>query len=263
MMSYKTFRFFVKDHVGQLLLDAPPVNCIGEDLLYDLAWLLETLPRIEELRALVISSALPKVFCAGADIRQFSKWDEKEGTRMSAWGNRIFDCLAALPVPTICAINGAACGGGLELALVCDIRIAERSARFSMPESGLGILPAYGGTRRLPALIGRGRAGCLMYAGQVISGETAYDWGLCDELVADGQASQRALELAKAIASKAPLAVRGIKQCIAPTEPVWATQEMDTPSLENELFGRLCATKDKVEGVRAFQEKRIPIFSGK
>ena len=152
--DYSCLRFATEEHVAQILLDAPPVNCIGEGLLQDLEWLLDTLEHMPQLRAVVIGSTNPKIFCAGADVNQFLSWDAESGAKMSGWGNRIFDRIAALPVPVICAISGGAYGGGLELAMACDIRVADRTAKLALPECTLGVLPAYGGTRRLPQLVG-------------------------------------------------------------------------------------------------------------
>lgn len=157
--DYSCLRFATEEHVAQILLDAPPVNCIGEGLLQDLEWLLDTLEHMPQLRAVVIGSTNPKIFCAGADVNQFLSWDAESGAKMSGWGNRIFDRIAALPVPVICAISGGAYGGGLELAMACDIRVADRTAKLALPECTLGVLPAYGGTRRLPQLVGQGPRG--------------------------------------------------------------------------------------------------------
>ena len=110
--DYSCLRFATEEHVAQILLDAPPVNCIGEGLLQDLEWLLDTLEHMPQLRAVVIGSTNPKIFCAGADVNQFLSWDAESGAKMSGWGNRIFDRIAALPVPVICAISGGAYGGG-------------------------------------------------------------------------------------------------------------------------------------------------------
>ena len=143
--DYSCLCFATEEHVAQILLDAPPVNCIGEGLLQDLEWLLDTLEHMPQLRAVVIGSTNPKIFCAGADVNQFLSWDAESGAKMSGWGNRIFDRIAALPVPVICAISGGAYGGGLELAMACDIRVADRTAKLALPECTLGVLPAYPG----------------------------------------------------------------------------------------------------------------------
>ena len=256
---HKKIQFSLEGHVAKIVLTAPPVNCIGEDLLCDLAWLLETL-QSADIRAVVIASAFPEIFCAGADIREFSKWDAPKGTKMSAWGNLLFDRIAALPVPVICAISGGAYGGGVELALACDIRVVDRNARLALPESGLGIIPAYGATRRLPKLIGSGRAGLMLYAGKAVTGKTAVDWGLCDELADDGKAMERAMDIAMCIAEKAPLAVRNIKMLLSGDDV--KPEEGELPP-ENIFFGQLCETEDKEEGVQAFLQKRRARFNGR
>lgn len=259
MTTHKKIQFSLEEHVAKIVLAAPPVNCIGDDLLCDLECLLETLQGAD-IRAVVIASAFPDIFCAGADIHNFPNWDEAMGTRMSARGNLLFDRIAALPVPVICAITGGAYGGGVELALACDIRVADRSARLALPESGLGIIPAYGAARRLPKLIGRGRAGLMLYAGKVVTGKTAVDWGLCDELADDGKAVERAMDIAMCIAAKAPLAVRNIKTLLSGDE---VNPPRDELPPENIFFGQLCETEDKKEGVQAFLQKRRAQFSGR
>lgn len=253
--DYSTIRMTVAEHVAQLLLDAPPVNCVSPELLQDLHWAIETLRRTDGLRAVVVGSANPKIFCAGADMKQFLSWSAEEGERMSAWGSGIYRRLSELPVPVICAVNGGAYGGGLELALACDIRVFEKQAKAALPECKLGVLPAYGGTHRLPQVAGRGHAAYLLYTGEAITGETALQWGLCEAVTEKGGALDKAMEIASAIVKNGPEAVRAIKECLAHACPLPDT------AMENSAFGRLCRTENKEEGVHAFLEKREPRFT--
>ena len=258
--DYSCLRFATEEHVAQILLDAPPVNCIGEGLLQDLEWLLDTLEHMPQLRAVVIGSTNPKIFCAGADVNQFLSWDAESGAKMSGWGNRIFDRIAALPVPVICAISGGAYGGGLELAMACDIRVADRTVKLALPECTLGVLPAYGGTRRLPQLVGKGRAAFMLCTGDPISGEEALACGLCDAVTEPGGALGQAMDIARRIADRAaPLALRGIKACLNGRGPEGVQSELP---IENQWFGELCKTADRTEGVTAFRTRRKAEFRG-
>ena len=223
--DYSCLRFATEEHVAQILLDAPPVNCIGEGLLQDLEWLLDTLEHMPQLRAVVIGSTNPKIFCAGAEVNQFLSWDAESGAKMSGWGNRIFDRIAALPVPVICAISGGAYGGGLELAMACDIRVA-----------------------------------VMLCTGDPISGEEALSCGLCDAVTEPGGALGQAMDIARRIADRAaPLALRGIKACLNGRGPEGVQSELP---IENQWFGELCKTADRTEGVTAFRTRRKAEFRG-
>lgn len=241
-------------NVVRLALNAPPMNCISPEVLQELQNAIQKLREQKDVRAVVLCSNLPRIFCAGADVKQFLCWDKDRGEQMSSWGRNIFHQLSELPVPVVCAVNNGAYGGGLELALACDIRVFERNVRVALPECSLGVLPAYGGTQRLPKLIGKGHAGYMLYTGQTIDAEQAYEWGLCDVLADTGKATAEAMNIANKIAENSPRAVRAIKQCIQ-----HAMALADT-SVENQWFGALCNTPNKEEGVKAFLEKRKPVF---
>lgn len=260
MESKKTFRVLVEDHVARLLLDAPPVNCITSQVLTDLDAVTDELRGLNDLRAVVLGSSHPRIFSAGADIKQFSSWDAAAGEAASSYGSRVYRRLSAIPVPVICAVNGGAYGGGLELALACDIRFFESTAKVGFPESGLGVLPGYGGTQRLPRLIGRGSAGLVLYSGRILDGNAAYDLGICDAVTEPGRVWDEALKLAGEIAAKAPAATRAIKECIEFSEKPSVEAGFER---EDVWFGRLCDTADKREGVDAFLGKREPEFTGR
>jgi enoyl-CoA hydratase len=215
--------------------------------------------RDNAVRAVIVASASPKAFCAGADIID---WGPMGPQGMWAhWireGQRVFDRLARLRQPTIAAVGGIAFGGGLELALACDLRIAGDSARFGLPEVTIGAIPGWAGSQRLPRLIGVGRAKHMMLTGEPIGAATAGAWGLASEVVPDDRLMPRVLELARRIAENAPIAVQAVKQLANA-----AGGEGVTTTLESLAAGFTASTEDGREGVAAFREKRKPKFTGK
>jgi enoyl-CoA hydratase len=253
-------RYEQKGFVYLLTIANPPLNVLTDALLSELDIKVDEIIAKQDCRGLVITGAGEKAFVAGADINQFLHLDAKEGARLVEKGKRIFDKLALAAFPVICAINGLALGGGLELALACDIRIAEQKAKLGLPETGLAILPGYGGTQRLTQLIGPGRAKKMIFAGAALSADEAYEWGVVEAVVSNGESVNEALALAEQIASKGPLAIAKAKQAI--------TQGLDTTleegqACETQCFAELCLTEDMLEGAKAFIEKRIPTYYGK
>ncbi|MFS0777137.1 enoyl-CoA hydratase-related protein [Neobacillus sp. 3P2-tot-E-2] len=249
-----------KGFVYLLTIANPPLNVLTDALLSDLDVMVDEIIAKVDCRVLVITGAGEKAFVAGADINQFLHLDAREGARLVEKGKKIFDKLAYAPFPVVCAINGLALGGGLELALACDIRIAEQKAKIGLPETGLAILPGYSGTQRLTQLIGPGRAKKMIFTGAVLSAHEAYEWGVIEAVVPNGQSVNEALALAEQIASKGPLAIKKAKLAI--------TQGLDLSfeegqAFETQCFADLCQTEDMLEGAKAFKEKRIPTYYGK
>ena len=218
------------------------------------------LEKWQDLRAVVITSILEKIFVAGADINQFVTWKRADGISVTRRGHDVFSKIARFTHPVICAVDGIAFGGGLELALACDIRVISRKAKVGLPEVGLGIIPGYGGTQRLPRLVGPGMAKKMIFSAVPIGGEAAYNMGLAEILSEPGQCVESAMELAELIAKNAPLAVAEAKKSIGRSstipqeEGIWC---------EIESVGFLADTSDKTEGAQAFLEKRSPIFTGR
>jgi enoyl-CoA hydratase/carnithine racemase len=215
--------------------------------------------RDDSVRAVIVASASPKAFCAGADIFD---WGPLGPTGMWAhWirdGQRVFERLARLRQPTIAAVGGIAFGGGLELALACDIRIAAEGARFGLPEVTIGAIPGWAGSQRLPRLIGVGRAKRMMLTGEPIDAATAAAWGLVTEVLPSERLMPRALELAGRIAENAPTAVQAVKELADA-----AAGEGLATALESLAAGFAAGTEDAREGVAAFRAKRKPKFTGK
>jgi enoyl-CoA hydratase len=259
-MSYETLRIERSGRVATVTIDRPEKrNALNAVVRRELVQVLDSMEMDDEVRVVVVTGAGDKAFVAGADIGEFADRTPIQ-QRAAMEGRRVFDVVAAFPKPTIAAINGYALGGGCELALACDLRIAARSARLGQPEVNLGILPGGGGTQRLPRLVGSGRAMRLILTGELIDAETAERIGLVDEVVDDATLRERAAALAGRIAGHSPVALRLIK------EAVRAAAEMPLAAglaFERELFVTAFSSEDRTEGVAAFLEKRSPDFRGR
>lgn len=257
-MELQTVRMEHNDGIALVTINHPPVNAITAEIIDDLDTVFTALEQIQSLRCVVLSSALDKVFIAGADINQFLSWKRADGLAVTRRGHDVFLKVENLSKPVICAINGSAFGGGLELALACDIRVIDSSANIGLPETGLGIIPGYGGTQRLPRLVGPGMAKKLILSGLPISGEEAYRIGIAEVLAEKGQTHKEAMKIATRIAKQAPLAVTAAKQCIA-----LAIEQDLYQGIEQEIqsVGDLAESADKTEGAKAFLEKRPANFT--
>ncbi len=258
---YKTLMYEKKENIGLLTINRPEkMNAISQELTVELSLFLDEIENDDELRVIVITGAGDKAFVAGADINELVDRDARLGRRVSRERQEIFSRIENLHVPVIAAVNGYALGGGLELALACSIRICSEKAQFGAPEVKLGIIPGDGGTQRLPRLVGQGRAMEMIITGDFIDAQEAYRIGLVNKVFPPEKLKEEAMELAKKIASRPPLAVRYAK------EAVNRSQEGDSVSgfaLESYLHALSCTTEDKKEGVSAFLEKRKGKFKGK
>jgi enoyl-CoA hydratase len=241
-----------------LRLDNPPLNLVTHDLTAQLGDVLASLASDAHLRAVVVAGN-DRAFCAGSDIEEFPSLHGRVAEGKLLVEGMVYRRLAHLPVPTIAAIEGSALGGGLELALCCDIRVASERATLGLPEVGLGAIPGSGGTQRLPRLIGPGRAKELILTGDPVGAARAAEIGLVERVVAEGQAEGEARKLATAIASRGPLAVREAKRAIDAgldlTLDAGLTHELDASS-------RVFSSEDLLEGAEAFTQKRQPRFTG-
>ena len=213
-----------------------------------------------EARVMIITGAGEKAFVAGADIAAMSRLSVQEGRRFAALGQSVFSAIENVPKPVIAAINGYALGGGCELAMACDIRIASEKARIGQPEVNLGIIPGFGGTQRLPRLVGRGKAKELIFSAVALDAAAAERIGLVDAVVPPDQLLPKARELAALIASKAPLAVGLAKAAINRGLDVDLESGL---AYEAALFGECFSTADQREGMEAFLSKRKAEFKGK
>ncbi|KAK6947527.1 Enoyl-CoA hydratase/isomerase [Dillenia turbinata] len=241
-------------------LDRPEVkNAIGKDMLRDLQHSLETINDDPCVNVMMISSSVPKVFCAGADLKERRTMSSSEAHCFVNTLRSTFTFLEELRLPTIAVIEGAALGGGLEMALSCDLRICGDDAILALPETGLAIIPGAGGTQRLPRLVGKSMAKELIFTGRKIGGKQAMMMGLVNHCVPAGEAHLKALEIAREINRKGPFAIRMAKRAINDGLEINITSALQ---LEEECYEALLHTKDRLEGLAAFAEKRKPRYTG-
>jgi enoyl-CoA hydratase/carnithine racemase len=244
----------LRDTVALWTLHNPPVNAISVEVLEQLEALLDHAEADAEVRAIVITGHGP-TFAAGADVQGFMRMGGKLPQFMQK-GAQLFTRFEASRLPIVAAVNGIAYGGGLELTMAADIRLASARARFGQPEVNLGIIPGWGGTVRLPKLVGWARARRMLLTGLPVDAHEAYRMGLVDEVVEARLLVDAALNMADRLASLAPLALAELKGLLAEGE----AQGLER---EREAMERLMVTRDAVEGVRAFMEKRRPRFLGR
>jgi enoyl-CoA hydratase len=249
----------VDDHgVGLLRLDRPEArNALSQQMREEIASALEGFDSDEKVRCAVIAGS-DKFFAAGADIKAMA--ERPLDAAPNPEGVRFWERLTAVEIPTIAAVSGYALGGGCELALACDMIVASERARFGQPEIMLGIIPGGGGTQRLARTIGKQRAMEYVLTGRPLDAATALDWGLVNRLAPEGQWLETALELARDIAARAPLAVRLAKRAVMAAAETTLAEGLRT---ERALFDRAMASEDRVEGMKAFLEKRDPEFKGR
>jgi enoyl-CoA hydratase len=256
----KTIEYGKEGRIGIITLNRPErMNVIGQEFLNDLDAALKDIEMDDDLGALVITGA-GNVFAAGADIKEIRSLDGVVSAhKFVARVQHSFNRVEELEKPVIAAVNGLALGGGCELALVCDIRVAAETASFGLPEIKLGVLPGAGGTQRLPRLVGVGRAKELLYSGESIDAQEAFRIGLVNKVVAADSLRETALEMAGRLAARAPVALRLIKSAVNRG----INMELQSAlAYESRCFEMLFTTRDQKEGMQAFVEKRKPEFEG-
>src|SRR6266851_4807912 len=249
-MSYETLLCEVKDQVATVTLNRPKVlHALNSQVFDELESVFRTLAADPAVRVILLTGSGEKAFAAGADINEIAATDATTGQAKARRGQSVF-----------ALVNGFALGGGCELAMACTIRIASETARLGQPEVKLGLIPGYGGTQRLPRLVGAPAALKLLLTGEMIPAAEALRIGLVDEVVPADQLIPRGEALAKAIVAMAPLAVEG---CIEAVQRGTALDLEAALKIEAEIFGRLCGSADKTEGTSAFLEKRPPVWIGR
>jgi enoyl-CoA hydratase len=260
-MEFQNIRIDLRPPLAVVTLDRPKVlNALNAATLTELARAFETLAADPAIRVILLTGAGGRAFAAGADITELAQAATSEDGRAFALrGQQFFRQIELLGKPVIACIQGFALGGGCELAMACTLRIAAEDARLGQPEVKLGILPGYGGTQRLPRLVGRGAAFKMLLVGDPIDAREALRIGLVDEVVPAADLMPRAEAIAAAIARNAPLAVAETLR----TVDDGLSLPLDLGLLrEADRFGQLCATRDKAEGTRAFLEKRAASWEG-
>ena len=236
------------------------LNALNSKVLKALEEVLDQVNVDDEIRVVIITGSGEKAFVAGADIAEMSEMTPLEGSNFSRLGQLVFKKVEELKKPVIAAVNGFALGGGSELALACDFIYASENAKFGLPEVTLGIMPGFGGTQRLPRLIGKGRAKELIFTGKMISASEAYEIGMVNKVVPLDQLMDAVKEVATQIAKNGPIAVYIAKNLV---DVGYDIPLDDGCLMESRSFGMCCSTEDKKEGMKAFLEKRKPVFKGR
>ncbi|KAM1800598.1 hypothetical protein ACFX11_032300 [Malus domestica] len=246
--------------IVEVRLERPEVrNAIGKDMLRGLQNTFEAVSEDSSANVLLIRSKVPKVFCAGADLKERKMMSASEVRDFVNTLRATFSFLEVLSIPTIAVIEGAALGGGLEMALSCDLRICEEDAVMGLPETGLAIIPGAGGTQRLPRLVGKAISKELIFTGRKIGGREAVSIGLVNYCVPAGEAHLKALEVARNINEKGPIAIRMAKKAIDEGLEVDKTSAL---ALEEHCYEKTLNTNDRLEALSAFAEKRKPKYTG-
>lgn len=260
-MTYENLRIERGQGIGTITIDRPKVlNALNDATIDELGAAFDELGADSQVRVIILTGGGDKAFVAGADIAELAVCDVQGGMAKSQKGNDLLFKMENLPKPIVAAVNGFALGGGCEIAMACDVRIASDKAQLGQPEVVLGLLPGYGGTQRLPRLVGAGVAKKMLYTGDRVKADEALRIGLVDEVVPAEQLMARCRELAAAIAARGPLAVAAIKRSVN------FGLSVDLASgcaHESAHFGAIFASADQKEGCTAFLEKRKPNFTGK
>jgi len=260
-VNYETLLCEIKDQVARVTLNRPQVlHALNTQVFDELEHVFMALAGDAEVRVILLTGAGQKAFAAGADINEIERTDDVSGEAKALRGQEVFRMIETCGKPVIACINGFALGGGCELAMACTMRLASETARMGQPEVKLGLIPGYGGTQRLPRLVGQPMALKLLLTGEMIGAAEALRIGLVDEVVPADKLMERAEALAGSIVAMAPLAVAGCMEAVR-----WGSELglVAATEVEAEIFGRLCGTADKAEGTKAFLEKRAAVWTGR
>ena len=259
-MAYELLTFDVADRIATITVNRPDkLNALNDALMAELGRAIDEAVARDDVGGVLLTGA-GRAFVAGADIAELAGQSAVEGKARAERGQRTFRRFETSPKPTIAAVNGFALGGGCELAMACHVRIASDAAKFGQPEVKLGIVPGYGGSQRLPRLVGKGRALQLLLTGEMIDAAEAFRIGLVNRLVPAAELITSARALLATMLAQGPLA---IAQCIEAVDRGLDMGLDDAIALEASYFGMLSATADKAEGMRAFLKKRAPAFTGR
>lgn len=260
-MELKNIILEKSEHLAIVTINRPKaLNALNSETLKDLDVVLEDLEKDNNIYCVILTGSGEKAFVAGADISEMKDLSEEEGRNFGLLGNKVFRRLEKLDKPVIAAISGFALGGGCELAMACDIRIASEKAKFAQPEAGLGITPGFGGTQRLPRLVGEGKAKELIYTCATIKADEALSIGLVNKVVPLETLMDEAKAMASLIMANAPIAVKLCKDAINRGMQVDIDKAVE---IEAGDFGKCFATEDQKEGMTAFMERRAKNFSNK
>src|SRR5512133_2260011 len=260
-MNFENILFDKKNSIAYLTVNRPKVlNALNMATMEELRAAFHDIKNDASVRVVILAGSGEKAFIAGADISELAKHDAVSGKEYTHRGQSVLNLIENLGKPVIACINGFALGGGCEIAMACTMRLATENAKFGQPEVKLGIIPGYGGTQRLPRLVGKGIAMQLVLTGEMITAQEAHRIGLVNEIVAAGELIPRAEAIAQKIIANAPLAVQYTMEAM---NKGMETTLAEGLYLEATLFGLACTTEDKKEGTSAFLEKRTAQFKGK
>ena len=259
-MEYQNIIFQVKEKIAFITFNRPKVlNALNEACLKEFSHAIDRVAEDEEIRVLILTGAGEKSFVAGADITEFLKFNVLKAKLFSEKGHRLVNKLQNLPIPVIAAVNGFALGGGCEIVLACDFIYASENAMFGLPEINLGIIPGFGGTQRLPRIIGKNRAKEMIFTGKMISAAEANAIGLVNKVCPQDQLMNDALKVAGTIVSKGKVSLRAAKQAVNNGMDV---DLMAGCRIEIDAFAICLTSPDAMEGTHAFLEKRPAGFKG-
>ncbi len=257
-MTYKNIILKTEQSIATLTINRPEqLNALNKATIEEIDHALASLG--DDVKGILITGTGDKAFIAGADIKELAGLTAAQAKELSQYGQRVFARLEKSARPTIALINGFALGGGLELAMACHLRLAAENARLGQPEVNLGLIPGYGGTQRLPRLIGEARALELLLTGDMISAPRACELGLVNKVLPPGELLDAGMKMMEKILSKGPLAVR---YCLEAVQQGRSTTIDNGMEIESSLFGMAFSTGDMQEGTRAFIEKRPAKFKG-
>ena len=257
---YQTIKYEVKNGTGYVTINRPEaLNALNKTVLEELFDVFGKIDEDDSVKVVILTGE-GRSFVAGADIAQMSTLTVSEGRAFGAYGQKVMNYIEKIEKPVIAAVNGFALGGGCELAMACDFRIASSKAKFGQPEVGLGITPGFGGTQRLSKLVGKGMAKMLILTADTINAEEALRIGLVEKVVEHEELMPACEAIAAKIASKAPIAVGMVKTCI---NKGYHLDLFSGSALEAEAFGGCFGTEDQKEGMKAFLEKRPAEFKNR
>ena len=260
-MTYENILLDKKNSIAYVTVNRPDkLNALNGATIEELRSAFHELKHDASIRVVILTGAGEKAFVAGADIGELAQRDPVSGKEFAHRGQNVFNLIENLGKPVIACVNGFALGGGCELALACTMRLASDNAKFGQPEVKLGIVPGYGGTQRLPRLVGKGLAMQMVLAGDMITAQEAHRIGLVNEVTTAAELIPRAEAIAAKIVANAPLAVQYAMEAVNKGMEMTLAEGL---FLEAALFGVCCATEDKKEGTTAFLEKRPAVFKGK
>lgn len=259
-MTFNNLLFTKDGPIALITVNRPPVNALNGETIEELGAALDEIEADDQVKSVVITGAGQYTFVAGADISQFTQLTPEQGLALMEKGQALYDRIELLGKPVIAAINGACLGGGNELAMACDLRIAAESARFGQPEINLGIIPGWGGTQRLPRLIGKTRALELLLTGDMVKAQDAFRYGLINKVVPDNELLAQAKNTARRLAMQPLVAMAAIKKVVRDGLAMPMEEALEA---ERRAFMEVFQTDDAAEGIRAFLEKRRPRFGVK